>query len=432
LISRKRIPAIKNTRSNAAPDLSNSNNAGVFFLLFALAAVPIRNYGPAAILWTGPGILLASTLVAWGAESAQFFIAQGFALAILAWMQTLPEFAVEAVLAWKQQTPLLLANLSGALRLLTGLGWPAIYFAAAFVQRKRTGEPLRAIRLDSTHSVQVLGLLPALLYALVIWAKGTLHLYDSGVLIAIYAAFLLLLSKLPPEEEEGIEELELIPRTIVMSPRVVRVALIGLCFAAGGALIYFTAEPFLGSLIALSGFLGIPAFLFIQWIAPIASEFPEMASTFYFARTVTGAPMALMNMVSSNINQWTLLVAMLPMVFSLSLGAPTAIPFDNGQEIELLLTVAQALVAMLLLANMEFSWWEAAGLFTLYVVQFVLSTLHPASPAWLVNLAANNREYTTAVYFAWGGLQGIRMLARREMPPVARAFAETWRSHVAG
>ena len=75
-------------------------------------------------------------LIAWAAESAQFFIAQGFALAILAWLQTLPEFAVEAVLAWKQQVPLLLANLTGALRLLTGLGWPMIYCVAALFHRR--------------------------------------------------------------------------------------------------------------------------------------------------------------------------------------------------------------------------------------------------------------------------------------------------------
>jgi hypothetical protein len=37
--------------------------------------------------------------------------------------------------------------------------------------------------------------------------------------------------------------------------------------------------------------------------------------------------MALMNMVSSNINQWTLLTAMLPVVYSISLGSPAAIVF---------------------------------------------------------------------------------------------------------
>ena len=96
------------------------------------------------MLWTAPAILLAAMLIAWAAESAQFFVAQGFALAILAWLQTLPEFAVEAVLAWKQQVPLLLANLTGALRLLTGLGWPMIYFTAAIFHRARRKRPLRA------------------------------------------------------------------------------------------------------------------------------------------------------------------------------------------------------------------------------------------------------------------------------------------------
>src|SRR5438034_11318335 len=88
--------------------------------LLLLAAVPIEPLAPSAVAWTAPAILLSAMLIAWAAESAQYFIAQGFALAILAWLQTLPEFAVEAVLAWKQQVPLLLANLTGALRLLTG------------------------------------------------------------------------------------------------------------------------------------------------------------------------------------------------------------------------------------------------------------------------------------------------------------------------
>ncbi len=90
----------------------------MFCLALLLAAIPIRPESPWATLWTLPAILAASMMIAWAAESAQFFVAQGFALAILAWLQTLPEFAVEAVIAWKQQVPLMLANLTGALRLL--------------------------------------------------------------------------------------------------------------------------------------------------------------------------------------------------------------------------------------------------------------------------------------------------------------------------
>src|SRR6266436_9533092 len=106
--------------------------------LLLLATFPIKEFGPWSVLWTAPSILIAAMLIAWAAESAQFFIAQGFALAILAWLQTLPEFAVEAVLAKNQQVPLLLANLTGALRLLTGLGWPMIYVTAALAHRWKT------------------------------------------------------------------------------------------------------------------------------------------------------------------------------------------------------------------------------------------------------------------------------------------------------
>src|SRR6184192_50030 len=133
------------------------------FLLFLLFAVPLEQVHPATVLWAAPAILLAAVMIAWAAESAQFFIAQGFALAILAWMQTLPEFAVEAVLAWKQQTDLLLANLTGALRLLTGLAWPLIYLTAAVVHRRGARAPLRKIHLDPEHSVEVVGLILPLL-----------------------------------------------------------------------------------------------------------------------------------------------------------------------------------------------------------------------------------------------------------------------------
>src|SRR5512140_2824395 len=130
--------------------------------LLLLSAGSIPEADPTSILWTAPAILVAAMLIAWAAESAQFFIAQGFALAILAWLQTLPEFAVEAVLAWKQQVPLLLAGLTGALRLLTGLGWPMIYAVTAYFHKRRSGTPLNAIRLDSAHCVEVVGLLAPL------------------------------------------------------------------------------------------------------------------------------------------------------------------------------------------------------------------------------------------------------------------------------
>src|SRR5437867_11492513 len=122
-----------------------------------------------AALWTFPSMLLSAFLVAWGAEAAQFLISQGLALAILAWLQTIPEFAVEAVIAWDAgrdptRSHLAIANLTGAIRLLLGLGWPMIYFVFAFSGRRR-GEPHHApIKLQPEHAVEVIGLVPPLVY----------------------------------------------------------------------------------------------------------------------------------------------------------------------------------------------------------------------------------------------------------------------------
>lgn len=391
--------------------------AGFALLLFA---TPLYNASPWTALWTTPSILVASLLIAWGAESAQFFVAQGFALAILAWMQTLPEFAVEAVLSWRQQIPLLLANLTGALRLLTGLAWPVIYLTAATVYRRHARRPLRKIRLDAHHSVEVAGLVFPLLYALFIWWKETLHIYDACVLVCFYAGYLALLTKLPPLERERVDDLESIPRRIVLAPRTQRRLAISACFLIGGGLIYFTAEPFLGSLVALAAAIGIPSFVVIQWLAPIISEFPEFASTFYFARQRENAAVALMNIASSNINQWTLLVAMLPVVLSISRGSISSIPLDDEQQTELLLTIGQSMVAMVFLINMEFAWWEALLMFVLFASQFVF-------PAVFGDYA---KIWITRAFFIWTVSALVVLLFRRERPNALSRFLETWHEHV--
>lgn len=385
--------------------------------------------GPETALWATPAILAAAIIIAWAAESAQFYVAQGFALAILAWLQTLPEFAVEAVLAWKQQVPLLMANLTGALRLLTGLGWPMIYFTAAFFCRRKYKKPLNSIKLHDEHCVEVVGLLVPLVYMIWVWYKGSLDLIDAGILIGIYVAYLLVLSKMPPQDIEGVEDLDRIPRAVVTArPAIRNLAIIGL-FAGGGALIYFTAEPFLASLLAVSALIGVPSFVFVQWVAPFASEFPEKVSAFYWARTIDRAPMALMNLVSSNINQWTLLCAMLAIVFSISKGAPSAIPFDSRQELELLMTIGQSLVGMIFLINMEMLWWEASALFGLWFVQFLASPIQPGPELWRM-LASRTHEGVTAIYFLWFGVEVVRTIFGKRSPAAFILFGTMWRTYV--
>ena len=156
-------------------------------------------------LWTFPAILGSAFVVGWAAETAQFQIGQGLALALLAWIQVLPEFAVEAAISWERNIPLMTANFTGALRLLTGLGWPVIWVMHALSRRRRR-ERWPAIQLDEEHSIEILGLLPPLLYFGWIIFKGTLDCWDAGVLLGLYAAYLAVLNRIPPKEHEEIED----------------------------------------------------------------------------------------------------------------------------------------------------------------------------------------------------------------------------------
>src|SRR5712664_4170207 len=155
---------------------------------FVAAFAFIQGAGAAA--WTFPSVLGSAMLIAWAAEAAQFLISQGLALAMLAWLQTLPEFAVEAVIAWQAgkdpaRAHLAIANLTGAIRLLLGLGWPMIYFVFAVSGRKTARERLPAIKLDKEHAVEVVGLIPPLLYFLVILAKRSFGWVDAVVLLGL-------------------------------------------------------------------------------------------------------------------------------------------------------------------------------------------------------------------------------------------------------
>jgi len=367
-------------------------------------------------IWTFPSILFSAFVIAWGAEAAQFLISQGLALAILAWLQTLPEFAVEAVIAWNagkdpSQTHLVIANFTGSLRLLVGLGWPMIYFVAAIFGWKRHHRFI-AVKLDDEHAVEIFGLLLPILYFTFIWWKGSLTLWDAFPLAACYFLYLFILWKIPPreQEEEALDDLGFVPRRVLALQQRPRAGAILFLFIAGGLLLYFSAHPFLDSMLAIAASLGVPTFVFVQWVAPFLSEFPEKLSAFYWARKVNTANVALMNMVSSNINQWSILSAMIPIIFVISAGSLQPIAFDTMQRQEILLTILQSFLGFLLLLNLELLFHEAVILFVFWLVQFLV-------PPW--------REAMIYVYLAWCIVELVRLLARREIPPAWRGLRIT-------
>jgi len=372
-------------------------------------------------LWTFPSILLSAFLVAWGAEAAQFLISQGLSLAILAWLQTLPEFAVEAVIAWDagrdpERAHLAIANLTGAIRLLLGLGWPMIYFVFLFSGRRRTAERLPTIKLRPEHAVEIVGLLPPLLYFVVIVLKGTISWVDAVVLLVLYTAYLWVLFLHPPQDTEELSSAPRVAQWAYRQRAWRQKAAIGGLFAGGGLLLYATAHPFLESMLAVAALLGVSQFVLVQWVAPFLSEFPEKLSAFAWARRVTHAPMALMNMVSSNINQWTVLAAMIPLVYGYSHlqhhGTWADFPFDAGQRMEIVLTLMQTGLGMVVLANMEFDWLDATALFVLWLVQFLVPHL---------------REEVAVAYGVWMAVLVIGFAVKGQALLAPRYFWESVR-----
>src|SRR5216117_2100437 len=384
-------------------------------------------------LWTFPSILASAFLVAWGAEAAQFLISQGLALAILAWLQTLPEFAVEAVIAWDagrepERAHLAIANLTGAIRLLLGLGWPMIYFVFAVSGRKRAAGGaqhaaplLPAIRLEREHAVEIVGLVPPLLYFGVILFKQSITWVDSVVLLTLYIVYLGVLFRNAPHGADRVADAPAVSRWAYRQPGWRRPLAIAALFGGGGALLYVTAHPFLESMLAVAGLLGVSQFVLVQWVAPFLSEFPEKVSAFYWARRVSRAPMALMNMVSSNINQWTVLAAMIPLIYGYSSlrhhGVWLDFHFDEAQRLEILLTLLQTGLGVLLLANMEFDWLDASIIFVLWLAQFL-------RPDW--------REEVAVAYGLWMVILGIGFVVRGKPLLAPKYFWETLKARSAG
>lgn len=77
-------------------------------------------------------------------------------------------------------------------------------------------------------------------------------------------------------------------------------------------------------------------------------------------------------LVSSKVNQWTLLIGMLPLAYCLSAGHVGVMRLDSRQVEEIFLTSAQSLLAVSALANFSFSIWEALTLLALFGTQLMI------------------------------------------------------------
>ncbi|MBI4788666.1 MAG: hypothetical protein HY782_16665 [Chloroflexi bacterium] len=353
---------------------------GSYWFLFAYcigASLLVRLIAPAlpALVWLSfSGVILAAILISWGAEAAQFVVSQGLAIAIIALLQVVPEFMVEATVAWQGETNLMLANVTGSNRLLMGVGWALVFLTADIYNRIKTGRGIPYIELRRETFIQVLMLMTSSGYFLVILAHGRLDILDGLVLGIMFAGYMILLKKLPEEDAEHRDDLLAMPRYLasIAKRREQLLKLVGL-FAIGGLTMWAMAEPFLASMKSVAAVMGVTTFVFVQWWAPFLSEFPETVTAFYWARSVRLAPMALVNLISSKVSQWTLLVAMIPAVYAISMGRAEGIVLTGHQREEVLLSLMMMLYGGITLLKLRFTRLNAISLFGLWVVQFLYS-----------------------------------------------------------
>ena len=260
--------------------------------------------------------------------------------------------------------------MTGSNRLLIGVGWPLVAFVAfAAWKRRSAGDAPQPgaedapqpgaddasvtkneIRLPAVRRVDVAFLAVASAYAFVIPLTRRLAWYDTVVLLGLFALYLWRVSR----EEQQEPELIGVSATLGALPRNRRRVVVPLLFLAVAAIVLLSAEPFANGLVGTGKRLGIDEFLLVQWLAPLASEAPELIVASLFVWRLRGGD-ALGTLLSSKVNQWTLLVGSIPLAYLAGGGGAGGLHLDGRQTEEFLLTSAQALLGLMVLVDLRFS-----------------------------------------------------------------------------
>ena len=162
----------------------------------------------------------------------------------------------------------------------------------------------------------------ATIYSFIIPLRGGITLFDAAFLVGLFAVYAYLASRGELEEESAVVG----PAEVIanLEPMRRRMVVLLMFLYAGGAIL-LAAEPFADGLIRTGAEFGIDEFLLVQWLAPLASEFPEFLVAGMLAWRLR-ADAALGALVSSTVNQWTLLIGCLPLAYAISSGSVDPLP----------------------------------------------------------------------------------------------------------
>lgn len=349
---------------------------------FILPAMVLRFGGihpnpVAALVGYGAAVVAASFLLAWAAEAAQLDVSGGLAIAVLALIAVLPEYAVDLYYAHTaghnaDYAQYAAANMTGSNRLLMGVGWPIVVLVSLYVANKfagkRNGVRTNMLGLEPGNRVELGFLLIAGVIAFVVPVTGRIHLVLGVALLAWFGLYLYKLTRGDVEEPELIGAAAAIGALPQRRRRLTVVAL----FVIAAAVILACAEPFAESLIGAGTELGIDRFLLVQWLAPLASEAPEFIIAIIFAARGKGTQ-AIATLISSKVNQWTLLMGSLPIAYMAG-GGGAALMLDGRQVEEVLLTATQTMMGVAMILALRFHRHTAWALLALFMVQFPITS----------------------------------------------------------
>jgi len=322
-------------------------------------------------IFGGLAIMSSGYILSVAVEAAQRDVSRSLATIVLALLAVLPEYAVDIYLAYKgAQDPAYIhyasANMTGANRLLLGTFWPIIVFVAVFLLK---GKDVigRSVIFKPTLRLEIFFLFIVTVYSFKIPIMGEISILDSIILISIFLLYAYVSAKSPEREEE----FEGVAEVIVKLRKSVRIPIVIFLFAFAGFVIFLSVKPFVHGLIETGKMLGISEFLLIQWVAPFASEMPELVAALMLALKGKSS-VALGALISSKVNQWSLLIGMLPLAYSFGLLRFSDMPLDIIQREEIFLTAAQSLFGTIIIADLKLSVWEGLWLFSMFFAQFLI------------------------------------------------------------
>ncbi len=324
-----------------------------------------------AALVSGIAVLGAAFLLSWAAETAEMDVPRSVSLAAVALLAVLPEYAVDAYFAWMagkvggDYIHYATANMTGANRLLIGIGWSVVMLTAMLKMRKRE------IELDKALNLEIFFLLVASVYAFILPFKGNISVFDSIIFVSIYATYAYLATKAEKEEFEPTG----VPEYLCSLPTPIRRRNVVFFMIYSAAMIFISVEAFSEGLLGTAEMFGIDSFLMVQWLAPLASEAPEFIVAMYLVRKLRTSA-GLNALISSKVNQWTLLIGTIAVVFSISSMQITPLPLDERQTEEVLLTAAQSVFALAIIMDRRVNVYEALALMGLFLIQFALPSVH--------------------------------------------------------